>query len=121
MGKPLGVGSNQSRLHFDHGGEALFEILKGNIEWTCYPQRVLVPGVAEPMKPPMLVIVGYSPRVTLPYHAALGRPRLRLLVPLVSPGGLYNFSAAEELCLSSTSHECIYHAPRMHDMPVPTG
>ena len=61
VGKPLGVGSNQSRLHFDHGGEALFEILKGNIEWTCYPQRVLVPGVAEPMKPPILAIAGYPP------------------------------------------------------------
>ena len=31
MGKQLGMGSIQPWLHFDHGDEALFEILKGNI------------------------------------------------------------------------------------------
>ena len=57
MGKQLCMGSSQPRLHFDHGSEALFEILKGNIdEWACYPQRIFVP-----MKPPILAIVGYPP------------------------------------------------------------
>ena len=51
LGKQLGMGSSQPRLHFDHGDEALFEILKGKIVgWGCYPQHVLVPGVAEPSR-----------------------------------------------------------------------
>lgn len=41
VGKQLGMGSCQTRLHvFDDGDEALFEILKGDvIEWACYPPR----------------------------------------------------------------------------------
>ena len=65
MGKQLCMGCSKPRLHFDHGGEALLQILKGNIvEWACYPHRILVPGVAEPMKPPILAIVGIPPSST---------------------------------------------------------
>ena len=60
--KQLCMGCSQPRLHSDHGGEGLFEILNGNIvEWARYPPRILVPGVAEPMKRPILAIVGYPP------------------------------------------------------------
>ena len=31
MGDKLGVGSSQPRLHFDNSGEALLELLKGDI------------------------------------------------------------------------------------------
>lgn len=62
VGKQLGMGSSQSWLHFDHGDEALFEILKGNIvEWASYSQRILVPGVAEFMKPPLFALIGSPP------------------------------------------------------------
>ena len=45
VGKRLGIGSGQPWLHFDHGDEALFEILQGNIvNWASYPQLILVPG-----------------------------------------------------------------------------
>ena len=30
-------------------------------EWACYLQRILAPGAAEPMKPPILAILGYPP------------------------------------------------------------
>ena len=60
--KQLCMGCSQPRLHSDHGGEGLFEILNGNIvEWARYPQRILFPRVAEPTKPPILVIIGFPP------------------------------------------------------------
>ena len=75
MGKQLGMGSNQSRLHFDHGDEALLEIIKGNfVERACYPQRILVPGVAQPMKSSVLAIVGYPPES----HCRSVQPRVGL-------------------------------------------
>ena len=53
------MGSGQPWPHFDHGNEVLFEILKGNIvNWASYPQRILVPGVAEPIKPSLLAFIG---------------------------------------------------------------
>ena len=62
VGKPLGMGSGQPWLHFDHGDEALFEILQGNIvNWASYPQLILVPGVTGRMKPPILAIGRYPP------------------------------------------------------------
>ena len=75
VGKQLGMGSNQSRLRFDLGGEALFEIFKGNIiEWACYPQSILVPGLTGPTKPPTLAIVGYPPES----HYRSAQPRVGL-------------------------------------------
>ena len=75
VGKQLSMGSSQPRLHFDHGGEALFEILKVNIvEWACYLQRILVPGAAESMKSPTLTIVGYLPK----FHCRSAQPRVGL-------------------------------------------
>ena len=75
LGKQLGMGSGQPCLRLDHGAESLFEILKGNIvNWGSYPQRILVPGVAEPMKPPILAIVGYPPES----HCRNAQPRFGL-------------------------------------------
>ena len=93
------MGSSEPGLHFDHGGEALFEILKGNIVvWACYPQRML-----EPMKPPILAIVGYPPE----FHCRSEQPGIGLncrFYCFSSPmAGFATSSAAEERCLSPTS------------------
>ena len=82
---------SQPRLHFNHGGEAQFKVLNGNvIKWACYSQRVLIPGVAEPMKASLLTIVGYSPEP----HCRSAPPAVGLncgpLVPPVSLGELFN-------------------------------
>ena len=72
VGKQHGMGSGQPWLHFDHGDEALFEILQGNIvNWASCPQRIPVPGVTDPMKPTLLAFIaeshcrGAEPRVSL--------------------------------------------------------
>ena len=75
ISKQLGMGSDQHRLHFDHGDVALFEILKGNVvNWASCPQRILVPGVAEPMKPPLLAFIGSPPES----HCRNAEPRVDL-------------------------------------------
>ena len=75
VGKQLGMGSGQPWLHFDHGDEALFEILQGNtINWASYPQRILVPGVAEPLKPPLLAFIESPPES----HCRNAEPRVGL-------------------------------------------
>lgn len=52
MGLQLGMGSSQPQPHFDHGDEALFEILKGNIvKWACYPLgRMLALNLSQERK-----------------------------------------------------------------------
>lgn len=101
VGEQLGVGSGQPRPPFDHGDEALFENLKGNaIEWSCCLQRILVPGISEPTKPPLLAIIGYptslpsgrgthpllvaAPPLVLVARAPLPGPRGRPRLPLVT-------------------------------------
>ena len=75
LGKQLGMGSGQPCLRLDHGAESLFEILKGNIvNWASYPQRILVPGVAESMKPPLLAFIGSPPES----HCRNAEPRVDL-------------------------------------------
>lgn len=62
MGDKLGVGSSQPRLHFDNSGEALLEVLKGDIiERSRNSQCVLVPGIAEAIPALFLAIVRSPP------------------------------------------------------------
>ena len=66
VGKQLGMGSGQPWLHFDHGDEALFEILQGSIvDWASYPQRIRVSGVTEPMKLPLLAFIESPPETAV--------------------------------------------------------
>lgn len=59
--KKFDVGNIQTQLRFDGGDEAVLEIFQGAIiRWSCYPQRVLVPQVAETFPPSALVIAGPS-------------------------------------------------------------
>ena len=52
------MSSSQLRLHFDNSDEALLEVLKEDIiTWSCNPQCVLVPGIAEAIAVPYLAIV----------------------------------------------------------------
>ena len=72
------------------------------------------------MKPPILAIVGYSPES----HCRNAQPGVGLDCRFwcfpSSVAGCATSSAAEERCLSPTSPGCIYHTPRMHNMPVST-
>ena len=75
VSKQLGMGDGQPWLHFDRGDEALFEILQGNIViWASYTQRILVPGVAEPKKPPLLTFIESPPE----FHCRNAEPRVGL-------------------------------------------
>ena len=69
MGDKLGVGISQPRLHFDNSGEALLEILKGDIiERSRNSQCVLVPGMAEAI-PALFLAIVRSPPETRCRHA----------------------------------------------------
>ena len=62
MDDKLGVGSSQPRLHFDNSGEALLEVLKGDIiEWSCNSQCLLVLEIVEAVPALFLAIVRSSP------------------------------------------------------------
>lgn len=59
VGRNVGVGSNQTQLHFDDSDNGLLETFKGDVvDWSYYLGCTLVPRVPEYFTPSTLVIVG---------------------------------------------------------------
>ena len=104
VGIQLGMGNVQPWLCFDHGDEVLFEILQGNVNRASYPQRIRIPGVAEPMKPPLLAVMR-SPGSAGTATSSASRLPWRTVQPLaLQTSG----ARAPPLLIAFTTHrECI--------------
>ena len=111
------------------GGQArfprMFETLKKNvIAWACHPQRILAPEIAEPIKPPILAIVGFPPvphccraQLRVDLHCRLCASRLpwRSAQPLASQrSGV----CASRLLTAFTTHRACISCWRSHGSPT---